>query len=56
MLPRWKKDQREFSVKLTFDGANSKICRVPKPIIELLKDPERIKFVIRGKGIVVTKD
>jgi len=34
MLTRWKKDEKEFSVKLTFDGANSTICRVPKPIIE----------------------
>jgi len=56
LLPRWKKDTKEFSVKLTFDGANSKICRVPKPIIDFLGEPENIKFVIRGKGIIVIKD
>ena len=55
-MPRWKKDQKEFSVKLTFDGANSTICRVPKPVMEFLGDPENLKFVIKGKGIIVTKD
>ena len=56
MLTRWKKDQKEFSVKLAFDGKNSTICRVPKPIVEFLGNPENLKFVIRGKGIIVTKD
>lgn len=55
-MPRWKKDQKEFSVKLTFDGANSTICRVPKPVMEFLGDPENLKFVIKGKEIIVTKD
>jgi len=55
-LTRWKKGEKEFSVKLTFDGTNSTICRVPKPIIDFLGDPESLKFVIRGKGIIVTRD
>jgi len=53
-LTRWKKDQKEFSVKLTFDGTNSTICRVPKPIIEILGNPSNIRFVIRGKSVIVT--
>ena len=28
---------------------------VSKPIIKFLGEPENIKFVIRGKGIVVTR-
>lgn len=55
-MTRWKKDTKEFSVKLTFDGTNSTICRVPKPIIKFLGDPESLKFVIRGKGIIITSD
>jgi len=56
MLTRWKKDQKEFSVKLTFDGQNSTICRVPKPIVEFLGNPGNLKFVIKGNGIIITKD
>jgi hypothetical protein len=55
-LTRWKKDQKDFSVKLSFDGTNSTVCRVPKPIIEFLGNPENLKFMIRGKGIIVTSD
>jgi len=52
-LTRWKKDEKEFEVKLTDDYAGSIICRVPKPILEILGKPSGIKFVIQGKKIVV---
>jgi len=52
-LTRWKKDETEFPVRLTDDGKNSTICRVPKPILEILGKPSGIKFVIQGKKIVV---
>jgi len=52
-LTRWKKDEKEFDVKLTNDNAGSLICRVPKPIIDLLGSPSSIKFVISGKKIIV---
>jgi len=39
-----------------FDGTNSKRCRIPKPVIEFLGDPDALKFAIKGKNIVVTKD
>jgi len=52
-LTRWKKDEKEFEVKLSDDGKNSIICRVPKPILEMLGNPESIKFTILGKKIVV---
>lgn len=55
-LTRWKKDETEFHVALSFDGTNSKRCRIPKPVIEFLGDPESLKFVIRGKSIIVIKD
>jgi hypothetical protein len=53
LLTRWKKDETEFSVKLTDDGKDSIICRVPKPILDRLESPSSIKFVIFGKKIIV---
>lgn len=38
---------------MTNDRSGSIICRVPKPIVELLGEPDGIKFVISGKKIVV---
>jgi len=59
-MTRWKKDEKEFSVSINIlsnrDGSTSQVCTIPKLIIELLKDPEKIKFVIHGKGIVVISD
>jgi hypothetical protein len=56
-LTRWKKDETTFHVALSFDGTNSKRCRIPKPIIDFLGDPESLKFVIHGKKIqVITGD
>ena len=57
-MTRWKKDAREFDVSLyrsgNRDGSESLLCRVPKPIVEMLGEPNSIKFQIRSRGIVVT--
>jgi len=45
-LTRWKQNEKEFPVKLTNDYAGSVICRMPKPIFEMLGKPSRIKFMI----------
>jgi len=52
-LTRWKKDEKAFEVKLTDDYRGSIYCRVPKPIIEKLGNPEKIKFEIQRKKITV---
>jgi len=52
-LTRWKKDEKKFEVKLTDDYSGSIYCRVPKPIIERLGNPEKIKFEIIRKRIIV---
>jgi len=52
-LTRWKKDEKEFAVNLIDDSSGSVICRVPKPILKILGQPSGIKFVIKGKKIVV---
>lgn len=48
--------RERITFSLSFDGTNSKRCRIPKPIIEFLGEPENLKFVIRGKGVIVTND
>lgn len=52
-MTRWKKNEKEFGVSLNNDNAGSLICRIPKPIVDLLGKPEGIKFLIQGKRIVV---
>lgn len=55
-MTRWKKDETEFIVSLFIDKSRGSMCIVPKPIVERLGSPEKIKFMINGKHIIVTKD
>lgn len=52
-MTRWKKGEKEFGVNLNNDSSGSQICRIPKPIVEMLGSPDNVKFVIRGKKITV---
>ena len=47
-----QKDETEFNVKLSPDGRDSKICRVPKPVRDFLDNPKSVKFVIDGNCIL----
>lgn len=55
ILTRWKKDEKEFSVKVGDDKSGSLICRIPKPIIKILNNPNSIVFVLEGKKIMIKK-
>ena len=52
-MTRWKQDETEFEVSVNSlqnrNGSTSEVCRIPKPIIELLDHPSRLKFKIIGK-------
>ena len=52
-MTRWKKDENDFSVKLSDDGRHSTIYRMPKPILQFLNNPNSIRFVIEGKKIII---
>ena len=45
-MPKWKKDETEFTVSLGQNDVKGYWCTVPKPIVELLGEPERITFEI----------
>lgn len=50
-MTRWKEGETEFTVKLSDDGRHSTICRIPRPIVEFLDNPESVTFVIKNKKI-----
>lgn len=52
-MPKWSKDAKEFRVNVHYDEKKGSQVRVPKPILELLHDPETIKFVIKGKHVEI---
>lgn len=56
-MTAWRKGEKEFEVVITTsknrDGSASYSCRIPKPIIEKLEKPSKIKFILKGKKIIV---
>jgi len=53
MLPKWKKDAKEFTVSVNHNESRGYQSSIPKPIIEALGEPQNITFVIDGKKIVI---
>ena len=52
-MTRWAKDQNEFAVSLNHDVRRGCIAIIPKPVLEHLDTPARLKFVIKGQDVVV---
>jgi hypothetical protein len=50
-VPKWKKDAKEFTVSVNFNKDRGYQSSIPKPIIDVLGDPEKVTFVIDGKNI-----
>jgi hypothetical protein len=45
-MPKWKKDAKEFEVGVNFVERRGYSSSIPKPIMDLLGNPDSIKFVI----------
>ncbi len=52
-MTRWKKDATEFTVSLFVDKIRGSMCIVPKPIVEILGEPESLTFkIVNGKIMI----
>jgi len=50
-LPKWKKGQTEFLVSVTYHEHRGCQAYLPKPVMELLGNPSKIRFVVHNKKI-----
>ena len=50
-MPKWKKDAKEFTVSVNFNEDRGYQSSIPKPIMDTLGEPDKVKFVINGKNI-----
>jgi hypothetical protein len=51
-MPKWKKDQKEFKVSVTYHEHRGCQAYLPRPIMELLGTPGSIRFILRDNGKV----
>ncbi|MHB1909745.1 MAG: hypothetical protein ACYCQJ_12890 [Nitrososphaerales archaeon] len=52
-MPKWKNNATEFSVNVNYNNEKGSSTRIPKPILEKIGNPEKIKFVIEKNGKIV---
>lgn len=52
-MPKWKKDETEFPVNVSRHETRGYQSYLPKPIMEILGNPDMIKFIIKGNKIEV---
>ncbi len=52
-MPKWSKDATEFPVNVHYSDDKGTQVRIPKPLLEMLGNPEMIKFVVKGNKIHV---
>jgi hypothetical protein len=52
-MPKWKKDETEFEVSVSSNPRRGSQVNIPKPILDRLGNPSRVKFVVKGKRIEI---
>jgi hypothetical protein len=52
-MPRWKKDQTEFTVRVTYHEHRGYQTYIPRPVMEMLGKPKSITFIIKNRKIGV---
>jgi len=52
-MTKWKKDAKEFVVSVNYNDSRGSQCNIPKPVLEFLENPEKIKFVITEKNVKI---
>ena len=54
MLPKWKKDAKEFTVSVNYNEDRGYQSSIPKPIMDALGEPDRVTFVISGDTVTIS--
>ena len=50
-MPKWKKDATEFTVSISYHPTRGAQCVVPKPVVDVLGEPKKVTYVVRGKRV-----
>lgn len=52
-MPKWKKDATKFDVGVNYNEKRGYQSSIPKPIIDILGDPTKITFILKGKKVEI---
>ncbi len=51
MLPKWSKEAKDFTVHVDCYPERGCKVQVPKPIMDLLGNPQKVRYIVKGKEI-----
>ena len=55
-MTQWPKDAKEFTISVIKNEKRlTNYSYIPKPILEMLGNPDKLKFVISGDDIMVRR-
>lgn len=54
-MPKWKKDETDFTVSVCRDNRDSYVCRLPKPLVQKMGLEKRIRFRVLPTRVEVSK-
>lgn len=52
-MGRWKKDAKEFEVGVNYNDVRGAQSSIPKPVVDALGHPDKVKFVIKDKHVEI---
>lgn len=52
-MPKWKKNETEFNINVSYHETRGYQAYLPRPIMEMLGNPYMVKFIVKNKRIVV---
>lgn len=52
-MPKWKKDATEFEVGVNYHEVRGAQSSIPKPVIDALGHPDKIKFIVKNKRVEI---
>jgi hypothetical protein len=55
IMPKWKKDETKFTVAVNHNETRGDLLYIPKPIMELLGEPDRITFEVKPSKKIEVK-
>jgi len=55
-MPKWKEGATVFTVRVNSHESRGYQCNIPKPVMQLLGEPEMVKFVVSGKRVEILAD
>ena len=51
-MPKWKRDAKEFTVGVNYVENRGASNSIPKPVVELLGNPNSIKYVVNDDNTI----